>query len=72
MGSQSNGPNFEEFVEQDGNVYGGMHPVYVEDVDGEEIENPVSIVKEQAGSTAVVHLFPGYGDFTKYAWGFAN
>ena len=51
LGSQSNGPKFEEIVTQDGNIYGGMYPVYVEDVDGEEIENLVSIVKEQAGST---------------------
>ena len=31
-------------------MYGGMHPVYVEDVDGEEIENLVSTVKEQVGT----------------------
>ena len=70
LGSQSNGPKFEEIVKQDGNIYGGMYPVYVEDVDGEEIENPVSIVKEQAGSS--VHFLDIYGDFTKYAWCFAN
>ena len=37
-------------------MYGGMYPVYVEDVDREEIENPVFLVKEQAGSTAVHFL----------------
>ena len=35
-----------------------MYPVYVKDVGGKEIENPVSVVKEQAGtwSTAVHFL----------------
>ena len=51
LGLQSNGSKFEEIIKQDGSIYGGMYPVYVEDVDGGEIENPVSIVKEQAGSS---------------------
>ena len=52
LGLQSNGSKFEEIIKQDGSIYGGMYPVYVEDVfDGEAIENPVSIVKEPAGST---------------------
>ena len=32
-------------------IHGGMYPVYVEDVDGKEVENHVSIVEEQAGGT---------------------
>ena len=41
----------KKFVKQDGNIYGRMYPVYVEDVDGEEIKDPVSIVKEQERSS---------------------
>ena len=28
-----------------------MYPSFIEDADGEEIENPISIVKEQSGET---------------------
>lgn len=42
--------SFEEIIKQDENIYGGMYPMYVKDVDGELIENSVSIVKERAGS----------------------
>ena len=73
LGSQSNGPKFEEIVQQDGNIYYcGMYPVYVEDVDREEIENPVSIVKEPAGSTVhfldmeILQSTPGVSQIKMY------
>ena len=52
LGSQTEGPTFEQIIKQQGNSYGGMYPSFIEDADGEEIENPISIVKEQSGETA--------------------
>ena len=51
LGSQTEGPAFEHIIKQQENVYGGMYPSFIEDADGEEIENPISIVKEQSGET---------------------
>ena len=51
LGSQTEGPTFEQIIEQQGNIYGGMCPSFIEDADVEEIENPTSIVKEQSGET---------------------
>ncbi|CAN0253736.1 unnamed protein product, partial [Laminaria digitata] len=46
LGSQTEGPTFEQIMKQEGNIYGGMYPSFVEVVDGEEIEKPISIIKE--------------------------
>ena len=43
---QTEGPTFEQTIEQQGNIYGGRYPPFIEDADGEEVENPISIVKE--------------------------
>ena len=50
-GSQTDGPTFEQIIKQQGNIYGGMYPSFMGDADGEEIENPISIAKEQSGET---------------------
>ena len=50
IASQDGGPTFEQTI-KDGNIYGGIYPTYIENVDGEEIENPASIIKQQDGST---------------------
>lgn len=52
LGSQTEGPNFEQIIKEEGNIYGGMYPSYVISVDGHEMENPVSITKEQTGEKA--------------------
>ena len=43
LDSQTEGPTFEQIIKQQGNIYGGMYPSFI-DADGEEIENPISIV----------------------------
>ena len=51
LGSQTEGPTFEQIIKQQGNIYGWMYPsLFIKD-DGEEIENRTSIVKEQSGET---------------------
>ena len=51
LGSQNEGPTFGQISKQQGNIYGGMYPSFIEDADGEEIENPISVIKEQSGET---------------------
>ena len=51
LGSQTGGPTFEQIIKQQGNIYGGLYPSFIEDADGEEIENPISVIKEQSGET---------------------
>ena len=51
LGSQTESPTFEEIIKQQGNIYGGIYPSFIEDADGEEMENPLSVVKEQSGET---------------------
>ena len=48
LGSQTEGPTFEKIIKQQGNIHSGMYPSFIEDADGEEIGNPISIVKEQS------------------------
>ena len=49
-----------------------MYPSFVEDADGEEIENPISIVKEQSGKTVnfldmqIVQSKPGVSQIRMY------
>ena len=49
-----------------------MYPLFVEDADGEEIENPMSIVKEQSGKTVnfldmqIVQSKPGVSQIRMY------
>ena len=51
LGPQTEGPTFEQIIKQQGNIYGEMYPSFIDDADGEEIENPISTVKEQSGET---------------------
>ena len=49
-----------------------MYPSFIEDADGEEIENPISIVKEQSGETVyfldmeIVQSIPGVSQIRMY------
>ena len=49
-----------------------MYPSFMEDADGEEIENPISIVKEQSGETVhfldmeIVRSKPGVSQIRMY------
>ena len=49
-----------------------MYPSFIEDADGEEIENPISIVKEQSGETVhfldmeIVQNKPGVSQIGMY------
>ena len=49
-----------------------MYPSFIEDADGEEIENPISIVKEQSGETVhfldmeIVQSKPGVSQVRMY------
>ena len=72
LGSQTEGPTFEHIIRQQGNSSGGMYPSFIEDADGEEIENPISIVKEQSGETVhfldmeMVQSKPGVSQIRMY------
>ena len=72
LGSQNEGPTFEQIIKQHGNFYGGMYPSVIEDTDGEEIENLISIVKEQSGETVhfldmdIVQSEPGVSQIRMY------
>ena len=72
LGSQTEGPTFEQIIKQQGNIYGGMYPSFIEDADGEEIENPISIIKEQSGETVhfldmeIVQSKPGVSQIRMY------
>ena len=50
----------------------GMYPLFIGDADGEEIENPISIVKEQSGETLhfldmeIVQSKPGVSQIRMY------
>ena len=63
LGPQTEGPTFEQIIKQQGNIYGGMHSSFIEDADGEETENPISIVKEQ--SVGRNTAFSWHGDSPK-------
>ena len=41
LGSQPDSPTFEQIIKQEGNIYGGMYPTTVEDVDGLVMETPI-------------------------------
>ena len=72
LGSQTEGPTFEQIIKQQGNIYGGMYPSFIEDADGEEKENPISIIKEQSGETVhfldmeIVQSKPGVSQIRMY------
>ena len=72
LGSQTEGPTFEQIIKQQGNICGGMYPSFTEDADCEEIENPISIVKEQSGETVhfvdmeMVQSKPGVSQIRTY------
>ena len=72
LGSQTEGPTFEQIIKQQGNIYGWMYPsLFIKD-DGEEIENRTSIVKEQSGETVhfldmeIVQSKPGVSQIRMY------
>ena len=72
LGPQTEGPTFEQIIKQQGNIYGEMYPSFMEDADGEEIENPISTVKEQSGETVhflgmeIVQNKPGVSQIRMY------
>ena len=72
LGSQTEGPTFEQIIKQQGNIYGGMYPSFTEDADREEMENPISIVKERSGETVhfldmeIVQSKPGVSQIRMY------
>ena len=72
LGSQTEGPTFEQIIKQQGNICGGMYPSFTEDADCEEIENPISIVKEQSRETVhfldmeIVQSKPGVSQIRMY------
>ena len=71
LGSQIEGPTFEHIIKQQGYIYGLMYPSFVEDAD-EEIENPISLVKEQSGKKVhfldmeIIQSKPGVSQIRKY------
>ena len=72
LGSHNGGPTFEQIIKKEGNIYGGMYPLYVKDVNGEEIDNPISIIKEQTGDTVhfldmeILQSIPGVSQIKMY------